>query len=155
MRQLSFLLIIVYQLGFSQQTQLSPNAPPDKPVRVDSVGIIKLEKAIRPYIERAKKTYPDAKSRFQKGLPVGDIFFITTHLVDSQGRKEYVFVRVASMVGDTVQGQLASIINTVEGYQNGQKIVLPESNVIDWLIAKPDGSEEGNVVGKFIDTYQP
>jgi hypothetical protein len=26
-----------------------------------------------------------------------------------------------------------------------------EPVLIDWLITKPDGSEEGNVVGKFLD----
>jgi hypothetical protein len=26
-----------------------------------------------------------------------------------------------------------------------------ESELVDWLISRPDGSEEGNVVGKFLD----
>ena len=26
-------------------------------------------------------------------------------------------------------------------------------SVIDWTIVMPDGSEEGNVVGNFLDTY--
>jgi hypothetical protein len=29
-----------------------------------------------------------------------------------------------------------------------------ETEVMDWLISHPDGSEEGNFVGKFLDTYQ-
>jgi hypothetical protein len=29
------------------------------------------------------------------------------------------------------------------------------SALLDWLITRPDGTEEGNVVGKFIDTYRP
>ena len=27
--------------------------------------------------------------------------------------------------------------------------------VLDWTISKPDGTEEGNFVGKFLDTYRP
>jgi hypothetical protein len=29
-----------------------------------------------------------------------------------------------------------------------------EPVLIDWLITKPDGSEGGNVVGKFLDTQK-
>ena len=32
---------------------------------------------------------------------------------------------------------------------------LAESDLLDWVIRKPYGSEEGNVVGKFLDTYNP
>jgi hypothetical protein len=32
---------------------------------------------------------------------------------------------------------------------------VSEAELLDWLITKPDGSEEGNVVGKFLDTYRP
>ena len=32
---------------------------------------------------------------------------------------------------------------------------MKESDVLDWTISKPDGTEEGNFVGKFLDTYKP
>ena len=44
---------------------------------------------------------------------------------------------------------------TLIGYGMGQFYSLPESQLIDWMIAKPDGTEEGNEVGKFLDTYHP
>ena len=31
-------------------------------------------------------------------------------------------------------------------------IEFNEKDILDWLIAKPDGSEEGNFIGKFLDT---
>lgn len=31
-------------------------------------------------------------------------------------------------------------------------IDFKEKDIIDWLISKPDRSEEGNFVGKFLDT---
>ncbi len=36
-----------------------------------------------------------------------------------------------------------------------QEYSFNEDELLDWLISKPDGSEEGNVVGKFLDTYGP
>ena len=50
---------------------------------------------------------------------------------------------------------LVTLVNAqvVSGYAYKQPYSFPESELVDWLIAKPDGSEEGNVVGKFLDTY--
>lgn len=33
-------------------------------------------------------------------------------------------------------------------------ISFAESMLIDWTISKPDGTEEGNYIGKFLDDYQ-
>ena len=43
----------------------------------------------------------------------------------------------------------------MSGYRLRQPYTLPDSEVVDWMFSKPDGSEEGNVVGKFLDTYKP
>ena len=53
-----------------------------------------------------------------------------------------------------VSGIIYNQINLVKGYKNEQRYKFSESEVYDWLITKPDGSEEGNYVGKFLDTYQ-
>lgn len=42
----------------------------------------------------------------------------------------------------------------VTGYKRGDPHDLPEAEIVDWLISRPDGSEEGNVVGKFLDEWQ-
>ena len=36
----------------------------------------------------------------------------------------------------------------------GDPYTFPEGELVDWLITHPDGSEEGNVVGKFLDEWQ-
>ena len=33
-------------------------------------------------------------------------------------------------------------------------VMFPESELVDWVITHPDGIEEGNVVGKFLDEWQ-
>jgi hypothetical protein len=42
----------------------------------------------------------------------------------------------------------------VKGFKNTDPHSFPESELIDWLISRPDGTEEGNVVGKFLDEWQ-
>ena len=59
------------------------NAPPDRPV--DANGKSEVEDyraAVAPYVEKAQKTYPEAKKRYLAGLPQGNNFFAVTNLRD-------------------------------------------------------------------------
>lgn len=134
---------------------LSPNAPEDQPV--DAKGRAAAEEyraAVAPYIELARKSYPAAKKRYLAGLPAGQHFYTVTDLRDGSGTAEQVFVAVAAIQGDRVMGRIASDIIGVKGFKNGDPYSFPESDLLDWLITRPDGSEEGNVVGKFLDEWQ-
>lgn len=64
-----------------------------------------------------------------------------------------MFVAVASIKDDRITGRIASNIIRVKGFKNGDPHTFPESELVDWLITHPDGSEEGNVVGKFLDEW--
>lgn len=135
--------------------QLAPKAPSDKPVTVDSARVDKLERAIQPYIAQARASYPDAKKNFLSGLPHGDVFFVTVLLRDTGGHVEQVFVAVRAIKDGRIYGKVASDVSLVKGFHNGDPYDFPEIDLRDWSISKPDGSEEGNYVGKFLDTYRP
>jgi hypothetical protein len=64
-----------------------------------------------------------------------------------------VFVAVEAIENGIIRGIIYSDINTVSGFALRQRYAFKETELVDWLITKPDGSEEGNVVGKFMDTY--
>ena len=82
--------------------------------------------------------------------------FANIILADRGGeRNEEVFVYVDSIKAGIVYGRIASELTAVRSYRQGQRMSFPESEVWDWTIIHPDGSEEGNYVGKFIDTYKP
>lgn len=154
-----FCILLFSATALSQQAdskiELAPNAPQDKPINAESSDEVKrLEEAIKPYIEKAKKTYPDARKRFLAGLPPKHAFFITTRLHDSQGHFEQVFIAVKEIKEGVIKGVIASEVRLVSGFKYGNSYSFPESELIDWTIAKPDGTEEGNFVGKFLDTYQ-
>ena len=135
--------------------KLSPDAPKDQPVNAgNSKEVEEVEKAIAPYIEKARKTYPDAKKRYLAGLPQGQNFFVVTKLKDKRGKFEQVFITVARIEGDKITGRIASPIGVVQGFKQGDAYTFPEAELVDWLITRPDGSEEGNVVGKFLDEWQ-
>lgn len=148
---LCFMLTLV-----GQAQELAPNAPQDKPVRATKETVSKLEKAVAPYIAEGQKSYPEARKRYLAGLPEKQIFFVTVKLTDNEGHFELVFLRVAKIDVDKneVTGRIANQIGSVRGYRYKQELTLPESRILDWTISKPDGSEEGNAVGKFLDTYK-
>ncbi len=50
---------------------------------------------------------------------------------------------------------IQSSLDIVENYKTGQRITFPETDIDNWVIVRPDGTEEGNYVGKFLDTYKP
>ena len=139
----------------AQDPAIAPNAPRDKPVGAESAAVAHLDSAMQPYIAQARATYPAAKARYLAGLPAGQSFFITTRVTDPTGRWEQVFIAVDSIRGTTVFGKIWSEVAIVQGYRLRQPYRFPESQLIDWLITKPDGTEEGNFVGKFLDTYRP
>ena len=158
LKQFSLILIqFILLIGptFSQNKNdapLSENAPEDKPHTLYFSQMKKLDSLMAPYVAQAKVTLPNAKSRFASGLPAGEAFFITTRIFDKDGKFEQVFVRVLDYSNDKIKGNIASELSVVKEYSAGQLINVKENDVLDWLISKPDGSEEGNFVGKFLDT---
>lgn len=135
----------------AQNGVLAPNAPKDAPVHSDSA--MQLHTQIAPYVAQARASYPPAKARYLAGLPKDQNFFVTVALTDNFGHEEMVFIFVRRIAGSDVSGVLASDILSVKGYAKGQAITVPETRILDWLISKPDGSEEGNVVGRYLDTH--
>lgn len=108
-----------------------------------------LERAIAPYSEQARKSYSDAKKRFLAGLPSGHQLAVLTKL-HSPGRTEAVFVKVTGIAGDQITGRIDNV-QGMAGYKAGDAYTLSERDIVDWVIVHPDGSEEGNLVGKFLD----
>ena len=131
--------------------------PKDKPTTAKGQDEIqKLNKAVAPYVARAKKTYPSAKARYLKGLPAGQRFFVTYSLKENGGKQfEQVFIAVQSIKGSSITGAIANDLNRVKTYKRGQVVTFPEAEILDWTISRPDGTEEGNVVGNVLDTYKP
>ncbi|MDB4906215.1 MAG: hypothetical protein JWO05_999 [Gemmatimonadetes bacterium] len=150
------LMMAPFALAAQRPVELAPNAPRD-----NSVAIARecqwrmMVQAQEPYVAQARASYPEARQRYLAGLPARQTFFVTVRLADSLMHHEQVFVAVDSIVGTRIVGRIWSDIESVAGYQLRQRIEFPETEIVDWMISMPDGSEQGNVVGKFMDTYGP
>ena len=136
--------------------QLAPNAPTDSPVQAAEKCIwVAMDRAMQPYIAQARATWPQARQRYLAGLPPRQSFFATALLVDNQDRREQVFIAVDAIRDGTISGKIWNRVEVVHGYRLGDHYSFPDAELRDWLIAKPDGTEEGNFVGKFLDGYEP
>ena len=145
--------IILSCSASNNDAQLSQNALTDKPHNVKNAEQLeKYEKLIAPYVKQAKESLPQAKEKYLNGLDKGESFFFVTRIYDEVGRFEQIFVRVINWEDDKITGTIANDLETVKGFEYGQVIQFPEKDVLDWLIALPDGSEKGNFVGKFLDS---
>jgi hypothetical protein len=153
LRNLFFVLSLALGMLLANTTS-AQNPSEDKPISTSAKEMEELEKAIKPYIEKARKTYPTARKKFLDGLPEKHFFYITTQLRDAEGRMEQVFILVRKIEKGIVEGVIASDIHLVSGYKNGDPYKFSEEKLLDWTIVRPDGVEEGNFVGKFLDTYQ-
>jgi hypothetical protein len=142
-------------LAFIPVVTLAQRAP-DKPVAgYDMKSYQAMMKAEAPSIAKARKTYPAAKKRYLAGLPQGYRFEVRKRLADPGGTPlEEVFIEVDAIRDGKVFGRIGSELGAVHSYRQWQSISFPESDVLDWTIVHPDGREEGNYVGKFLDTLR-
>ena len=149
MKSVASALLFACAYSFAGEPPLAPTTPPDQPIKA-SIS----DRAIAPYVAQARASYPRARDRFLLGLPIGERLFLVTRIYDSRGQMEQVFVLVSRIKGPQVIGRIASDIVGVSGVQRGNPYEFPESAIVDWVITKPDGSEEGNFVGRFLDKYE-
>lgn len=130
--------------------------PPDTPKLMKSQeSLAAYDRAIAPYIAKARATYPAAKKRFLAGLSPGYDFSVRVPLRDRDGKREDSFIDVEKIANGKITGTISSRLELVKSYKTGQRITIPESQIDNWLILRPDGTEEGNAVGKFLDHYKP
>lgn len=156
----SRIAIAVFATALTTASALS-NAPVDKPHLVRGGKQYQaLERAIAPYVAKARATYPAAKKRFLSGLPADHLFTVWLPLDENdkrtgEYRREYVFVVVDKISGGKVHGRINNKLLALKNYRYGSRVVFAESRIQNWCIVRPDGSEEGNYVGTFLDYWTP
>jgi hypothetical protein len=152
---LCVLALVLARPCLAQDPNVATNAPQDQPAAWDTVAWKRAETAMAPYVAKARETWPAVRQRYIAGLPVRQSLFVTAHLRDDRGRREQTFIAVDSLARDSIFGRIWNEIHLVRGFQFKQPYGFAETELIDWLIAKPDGTEEGNIVGVFLDSYRP
>jgi uncharacterized protein YegJ (DUF2314 family) len=139
--------VVLVGLGNEYHRLNARQAPPQIPAPVETTG---SHREMAPYIAKARATYPAARHRFITGLPAGYRFYVQLPLHGANDTTERCFVFVESIKNGKITGTIDRV-GVLRNYKTGQRITFPESEIDNWLIAKPDGTEDGNFVGKSLN----
>jgi uncharacterized protein YegJ (DUF2314 family) len=143
------------------EEQARSKAPADRSTATHGKEEVEAyDRSIALYIAKARASYPSAKKRYLAGLASGFTFAVWIRLYQNdektrEDRHEDVFVVVEQIKNGTIRGSIGNNLDLLTNYEKGQTIKFPESDVKNWVIVRPDGSEEGNDVGKFLEHWKP
>jgi uncharacterized protein YegJ (DUF2314 family) len=93
--------------------------------------------------QEALRGLPRVKRRFRKGLRPGEALLVKHGFQAEEIEKEFMWVAVKTWKGARIQGQLSSEPTSCPGLRMGQAVELLESEIFDWVMVCPDGTEEG------------
>lgn len=155
MKALLVLLLLMVTGLVSAQSTVSSNEHTQMIIQGSPQQLLAIDKVIAPSVAKARKTYPAAKRRFLAGLPSGQSFFISTRLHDRSENIQQVFIVVEQIKQGRITGRIWESLSTMPDFRKGDRYTFPEAQLLDWLIIRPDGSEEGGYVAKYLDTISP
>ncbi len=104
------------------------NAPPDKPQTVRGKEALEAyERAIAPYVAKARASYPAAKKRYLAGLPRGYAFTVFTRLCQSADRSHHEQCEDLYVIVDGIED--GKIYGRVNNRPRRETIVFISPNV--------------------------
>jgi hypothetical protein len=132
-----------------------PGAPKDQVLSMPIEGDADHPE-FKALMDRARSQLPEVRRRFRDGLPKGQSLFVTTLVKNPAGGGggEQIFVQVVDWNDDQgPKGVIASEVRT-PGLHYGDLTMVLDAAIRDWTISHPDGSEEGNALGKYIEEHR-
>ncbi|MBO2012309.1 hypothetical protein [Hymenobacter negativus] len=109
------------------------------------------ETALADPVREALRTLPQAKKKFLAGLPIGDQFLLSVRVIATDTSFRQASARVLGWHGNTVQALLLPSPDAAPKTEP-TPVSFPETAVVDWTLLRASGREEGNYVGRYIDT---
>lgn len=124
-------------------TPAAPAAIRPKMARADS--------ALAEPLQQARRTLGQARKRYAAGLPGGTRCLVTVRVLASDTSFRQVQARVIGWRDGAVQA-LISPGEAASDAADLRPVSFPEAAVLDWTFLAANGREEGNFVGKYLDT---
>ena len=115
-------------------------------------ALARNETALADPVREALRTLPQAKKKFLAGLPSGDQFLLSVRVIATDTSFRQVSARVLGWHGTTVQALLLPDATNAASPAEPVPVSFPETAVVDWTLLRASGREEGNYVGRYIDT---
>lgn len=101
-------------------------------------------------LKEARRTLPQARQRFARGLPAGAQLYLTARVLNEAAVPAPVVVRVTSWESGQVAGQV--VRPEADGRSAAAAFAeFDEAAILDWAILRANGAEDGNYLGKFLE----
>jgi len=120
----------------------------------DKVFMLSHDQELLEASKRAKSKIPMLKKMFSKGLPFNSSLIIKFPFENSLNEREWMWVEITKWDGDNINGLLQNEPAIVKKLKAGQKITKNINDMFDYILNKPDGSQEGNETGAIIMKMQ-
>lgn len=119
-------------------------------------ALAREETALADPVREALRTLPQAKKKFLAGLSTGDQFLLSVRVIATDTSFQQRVARVLGWHGSTVQALLlpaaTEAADPTQPPAEPLPVSFPETAVMDWTLLRANGREEGNYVGRYIDT---
>lgn len=126
-----------------------PKSPDVTPVVVPNT-VQRVMTLLQPHVDSAQQRWPDARNRFLIGLPLASEMVVTAMTEDNLGNSAFVFIKVDRVVAGVIYGRVWRDLTVAADWRSGDLFALPETDLLDWRIIRPDGNIEGNFLGRFL-----
>lgn len=115
-------------------------------------ALARAETALADPVREALRTLPRAKKQFLAGLPDGDQLLLSVRVLATDTSFRQASARVLGWRGGAVQALLLPGAPDAAGPAEPTPVSFPEAAVLDWTLRRASGREEGNYVGRYLDT---
>ena len=116
----------------------------------DKISMLKHDDKLEAASERAKTKIPKLKKLFLDGLPLNSHLLIKFPFDNKDGEREWMWVEITKWKADIIDGLLQNEPRLIPTLKAGQKVSKNINDMFDYILFKPDGSQEGNETGKII-----
>lgn len=124
-------------------------APPAAPTSLRQ-KLVRADSALAEPMQQARRTLSRARKRYAAGLPGGTKCLVMVRVLASDTSFRQVQARVIGWHDGAVQALISPL--TKAATTDLRPVSFPETAVLDWTFLAANGREEGNFVGKYLDT---
>ncbi|MCX6953087.1 MAG: DUF2314 domain-containing protein [Verrucomicrobia bacterium] len=102
---------------------------------------------------RAREKFFAQEARFRTGLAFNE-HLLVKGAFRQDDHTEYMWVEVSKWGPKHVEGLLTSDPYYIKTLHSGSKVTVPFDEIFDYILYKPDGTEEGNESGKILQARE-
>jgi uncharacterized protein YegJ (DUF2314 family) len=120
----------------------------------DSLIGARHDKELLAASERARRKALALKPRYAKTPPLNERLSVKAPFKTKDGGNEWMWVEVVRWEGSTIKGILQNDPYEVPNLKAGARVDVDEKTIFDYILSKPDGTQEGNETGALIEKSQ-